>query len=92
MVTTTTAENAIAPGPASIEASEENCTRRASIATTKTSSIDHLPTNSTMRYSRVRCSGSHVERVCADQASTVSDSSLASGTKMLAVKMMIARS
>ena len=49
IVVTTTAPNATAPAPARIDARDSKCTSVASSATTYTSSIDHLPTNSTAR-------------------------------------------
>ena len=61
------------------------------MATTKISSMDQRPTNSTIRYIFVRCRGSQVEYRCTEMNSNVRARSFALGTRMLAINTMTAK-
>ncbi len=90
MVSTTTQPNASAPGPGVMTASEPKRTSATVRVTTKTSSIDHRPIFSTIRYSVVRWRGRHLEPDWVAQVRNASVPSLSIGTRTLAMKMIAA--
>jgi hypothetical protein len=64
MVRTTTAAKKSTPAPGCTDISGCSCTRATVKVSTKTSSIDQRPMNSTMRYSRARSRLLRIERRC----------------------------